>query len=297
MAGAASLVVGWLLFGALALVTGVVLGRWFVLPRAGSAPNDRRTAVAAARLGRGAAVALAVALLLVFLRQLVEFRDPFETWTAEASLLLGGTPWGRTWLTAAGVSLLAVASMHGAALGVRGAWGAGTAAVLAVGAFPALTGHAAGGESKVLTLLADTFHVWAAGGWLGGLALVLFLDREHRRGQGVDARGLLPDLVPRFSRLAMACVATLALTGAFASWVHLGSAGALFGTAYGRVLALKLALVAGVLGLGARNFGVLTPRLGDPAVRAAMRRSATFELILANAVLAVTAILVRNSPP
>lgn len=297
MGGAADLVAGWLLFGALAVATGVVLGRWFVLPRAGSGPGDGRTAVAAARLGRGAAVTLAVALLLVFVRQLVEFRDPYESWTAEAGLLLGGTSWGKTWLSAAGLALLAVASMHGAARGIRGGWGAATAAVLALGVFPALTGHAAGGNLKTLTLLADTLHVWAAGGWMGGLALVLFLDREHRRGQGADARGLLPELVPRFSRLAMACVGMLALTGVFASWVHLGSVGALLGTAYGRVLALKLALVAGVLGLGARNFRVLTPRLGDAAGRAAMRRSATLELLVANLVLAVTAILVRTSPP
>lgn len=297
MAGVAGLVAGWLLLCALAVTTGVVLGRWFVLPREGSAPGDRRTTVAAARLGRGAAVTLAVALLLVFLRQLVEFRDPYETWMSEASLLLGGTPWGRTWMSAGGLSVLAVASMHGAARGVRGGWGAATAAVLALGAFPALTGHAAGGDPKTLTLLADTLHVWAAGGWTGGLALVLFLDREHRRGQAADAPGLLPELVPRFSRLAMACVATLALTGLFASWVHLGSPGAILGTAYGRVLALKLVLVAGVLGLGARNFRVLTPRLGVAAGRAAMRRSATLELLVANVVLAVTAILVRTSPP
>jgi putative copper export protein len=295
--GATDLVTGWLLFGALAVATGVVLGRWFVLPRAGTASGDGVKAVAAARLGRGATLTLAVALALVFVRQLVEFRDPYESWMSEARLLLGRTPWGKTWLSAAGLSLLAVASMQGAARGVRGGWLAATAAVLALGAFPALTGHAAGGDLKALTIVADTLHVWAAGGWLGGLALVLFLDREHRRGQGADARGLLPDLVPRFSGLAMACVGMLVLTGVVASWVHLGSVGALFGTEYGRTLMLKLALVAGVLSLGARNFRVLTPRLGDAGGRVAMRRSATLELLVANLVLAVTAILVRTAPP
>jgi copper transport protein len=279
------------------VATGVVLGRWFVLPRAGAASIHGVTLVAAARLGRGAALTLAVALALVFVRQLVEFRDPYEGWMSEARLLLGGTPWGKTWLSAAGLSLLALVSMHGAARGIRGGWGAATAAVMSVGAFPALTGHASGGEMRTLTIAADTLHVWAAGGWLGGLALVLHLDREHRRGQGADAWGLLPDLVPRFSRLAMACAGTLALTGVFASWVHLGGVGALLGTGYGRILTLKVALVACVLGLGARNFRVLTPRLGDAAGRAAMRRSATLELLVANVVLAVTAVLVRTSPP
>jgi putative copper export protein len=94
----------------------------------------------------------------------------------------------------------------------------------------------------------------------------------------------------------MACVATLALTGAFASWAHVGGVGVLLGTSYGRLLLVKLALVVGTLALGAVNFRRITPRLDDPAGQAAMRRAAGLELALACAIFAATAILVRTSP-
>ena len=95
-------VTGWLLFLSLAVVTGVVLGRWVVLdsiPRDGPASLSGLR-VAAARLGSGASQLLLVALALVLLRQLLEFRDPFTPWSEDARLLLGGSSWGATWLLA-----------------------------------------------------------------------------------------------------------------------------------------------------------------------------------------------------
>lgn len=316
---APDLIVGWLLFVSLALTAGAVVGHWFVLPPAcgmgaggpdapgeasGEGPGSvARLREAAARLGRCGAALLIVALLLVFLRQLVEFRDPFEAWGAEAKLLLGGTPWGRSWVLAGAGAVAAMVAFHLAARAVSGAWAVAGAATLALGTYPAFTGHANSGHLSTLTLFADTLHVWAAGGWMGGLALVLLLERGYRRamgrgeGRGPGTPTLLPLLVPRFSRLAIACVATLALTGSFASWVHLGSMGALVGSTYGRTLILKLVLVAGALGLGALNSRVLTPRLGNAGGAAAMRRAATVELVVGNVVLAVTAVLVRTPPP
>ncbi|MDP2958244.1 MAG: CopD family protein [Longimicrobiales bacterium] len=291
-------VTGWTLFASLAVCTGVVLGRWVVLPPAGgdsSAPaGDLRAATA--RLGRGAVVFLCTALALVFVRQLLEFRDPFVPWGADARLLLGGTPWGKVWLVAVGFLIAALWGFQRAVQGLAAGWWTATAAVLALGAFPAFTGHANAGEIREITLTADILHVWAAGGWIGGLTLVLFLELGQRRARGPDAPSLLPVFVPRFSRLAMACVVTLVATGGFASWVHVGGVGALVGTVYGRLLLLKMGLAALVLALGAVNFKRITPRLGDPVGQAAMVRAAALELALASAVFAVTAILVRTSP-
>ena len=72
-------VTGWILFASLAVCTGVVLGKWVVLPPAGgdSAAPAGDLRAAAARLGRSGALLFPVALALVFLRQLLEFRDPF----------------------------------------------------------------------------------------------------------------------------------------------------------------------------------------------------------------------------
>ena len=85
----------------------------------------------------------------------------------------------------------------------------------------------------------------------------------------------------------MACVATLVLTGSYAAWLHVDSFAALVSTVYGRTLTLKLILVAAVLGLGALNFRVLTPKLGEQSGN---------DALLAQVVLFATAILVRTSP-
>lgn len=323
--------VGWFVFSSLALATGAVTCRWLILPprrtvepapaRRGSREpgrgwseeewNEAELEGRTARIGWWGAVALAVALLLVLARQLVDFRDPFEPWGAEARLLLGGTPWGTRWLMAGGGAVVAVVGLHLAARQVRGAWPVATLAVLALGAYPALSGHAAGGALRWLTIPADTLHVWAAGTWMGGLALVLLLERGARRhreramtgdetaipAEDPEASSLLPVLVRRFSRVAIAAVATLAVTGAFASWLHVGSLGGLAATPYGRLLLLKLLLVMMVLGLGALNFRVLAPRLGSAGGAEALRRAAWVELVLANVVLAVTAVLVRTPQP
>lgn len=94
----------------------------------------------------------------------------------------------------------------------------------------------------------------------------------------------------------MASVALLVLTGLYASWSHLDSLGALATTTYGRILSLKLLLVAVILAFGARNFKALTPKLGTDRGDDAMRRSAAVELAVAQIVLLVTAVLVRTSP-
>jgi len=171
-----------------------------------------------------------------------------------------------------------------------------TPILFALGAFPGLTGHAAGEENlRALALVADAMHVWAAGGWMGGLAVVFYLDRTWRR-ESPDATSVLPALVPVFSLVAMASVGTLALTGTFAAWLHLPSIGSLFSTNYGRTLLLKLGLVGIVLALGGLNYKVLTPRLGTRQGNEQMRNAGAFELLVAQAVLLVTALLVRMSP-
>lgn len=284
-----NLVTSTLLFASLALVIGVVAARWWVIP-----PRRSDLRPGAARIGSIGAGALLLALAMVLARQLLEFRDPFVPWSDDVSLLLS-TSWGTTWKGAVGVG----AVLFGAFIQARGgsaiAWVAASAAALALSAFPALTGHASGGDLSGLTVPADVAHVLAMGSWVGTLAVVLLLDRGRRQSATNEA-AVLADLIPRFSPMAMASVAVLVLSGTVGTWVHLDGPRALLETAYGRWLLLKLALVAGVLLLGAINFRGLLPRLGEEAGAGAMRRSATREVALALVVLAVTAILVRTPP-
>ena len=284
-----SLVTNVILFIGLGLGLGAVATRWWILPP-GRADLDEPTA----RIGSHAAWLLLLALILVFARQLIEFRDPFSPWRDEGLLLLG-TAWGRTWLYGAAGALALVVASRALVAGRRAAGAVTSVLVLAMGTFPALTGHANAGDLRPFTLAADVVHVWAMGAWIGGLAAVLLLERAHRR-RSTASGSLLRDLIPRFSRVAMVSVGALSLTGLFASWVHVDGFGALLDTTYGRWLLLKLGLVGVVLGLGAINFRRLTPRLDTPEGPAAMRRSAAVELAVAGLVVVVTAVLVRTSP-
>jgi len=312
VAAALGALTGWLLFATLVLVLGSLAGRWLLLPRIerasdngspgappdgpwpGSSAVPPHLVEAASRLGFFASLTLPLAIALVFVRQLHEFRDPFVPWQEDASLLIG-TEWGRTWIGAAAAAVAAPIVFALCRLRIRGAWPLATLIVLTLALFPSLTGHAAGTQAlRPFTLAADSLHVVAAGAWMGGLALVLYAERRWR---GVYGSGsVLPVLVPAFSPVAIGCVLVLIGTGLFASWIHLDGVSALAFTPYGRLLLLKLGLVAVALGLGARNWRVLTPRLHTPGGPAALRRTGLTELVVAQLVLLVTAVLVRTSP-
>jgi putative copper export protein len=287
---------GWGLFLSLVVSIGTVVSRWTFLrnPEEIDPIPVAQLHAAAGRLGRRAALVLTVALLLVLLRQLLEFRDPFVPWTEDLRLLVGGTPWGGRWLAAFAGSILLQIAFWMAAYRKRGAWALATALALALGAFPALTGHANAGDLRWITLPADTLHIWAAGTWMGGLGVMVYLEWRHRIGG--DTGSLLPVMVPGFSPIAMIGAGVLILTGLLASIVHLGGPANLLSTEYGRLLLQKLALVLVIMALGALNFIRIAPRLDSRSGQEAMRFTASQEFLVANLVLLVTALLVRTSP-
>ncbi|KUL26598.1 copper resistance CopC/CopD family protein [Streptomyces regalis] len=103
--------------------------------------------------------------------------------------------------------------------------------------------HASAGIQVPVAMTSSALHLLATAVWLGGLtALVVTLYR---------AADLTPATVTRFSRLAFASVTVLVVTGVYQSWRGLGSWDALTGTTYGRLLTLKLAAVALLLGAAA----------------------------------------------
>lgn len=279
----------------------MVVARWAILPRALGGDGDVLVAaearIRAAGLGAAGACLTLVGVGLYLVRQLLEFRDPFAPLSEDARLLMS-TPWGTTWIWTAAGAVLLVGAFFLARSGRSVGWWVVTPLAMGLAAFPGLTGHAAAVEGyRTLALVADTAHVWAAGAWIGGLALVLRLEARWRKNGDGSPRSLLPRLVPAFSPVAMGAVGLLTLTGVFAAWTHLeGGFGALADTGYGRTLLLKVGLVVVVLAFGARNFRSLTPRLGTDPGDDAMRYSATLELAVAQVVLVVTALLVRTSP-
>ncbi|MFJ7967898.1 copper resistance CopC/CopD family protein [Streptomyces sp. NPDC096324] len=97
--------------------------------------------------------------------------------------------------------------------------------------------HASAGIQVPAAMVSSVLHLLAMAVWLGGLAALL--AALHRPAEPVP-----PAVVTRFSRLALASVAVLAVTGVYQSWRGLGSWDALTSTEYGRLLVVKVVLVA-----------------------------------------------------
>lgn len=130
--------------------------------------------------------------------------------------------------------------------------GGGPAAVLCVGLLvtTSAVGHAATGDWSLLAWPLDVLHMGAAAAWLGGLTFLgaFVLARPGRAAPGDAALGRL---LLRWSRYAATAVAVLVATGVYAGIREVGEPGALLGTAYGRLLLVKLGLVILMLGLAA----------------------------------------------
>ncbi len=123
--------------------------------------------------------------------------------------------------------------------------------------------HAAAGEGATLIfqLVADALHLLAAGVWLGALIPLALLFSWCRRGDVAWAGTVAQDATRRFSWLGIGAVTTLLITGAANAWNLVGGIAPLVGTAYGRLLLLKLGLLLFMLAFAAMNLLYLKPRL------------------------------------
>jgi copper transport protein len=111
------------------------------------------------------------------------------------------------------------------------------------------------------------------------------------------AQPLLP-VLNRFSRAAVFVVAVLVLSGLVLSIIQLESLDAIKETKYGLILAIKLILVAVLLGFAGLNRYRLTPALAsDPANTRPLVRSILAECIIAVGILAVVAGWRFTPPP
>ncbi|MFE2243362.1 copper resistance CopC/CopD family protein [Streptomyces virginiae] len=105
----------------------------------------------------------------------------------------------------------------------------------------ALSEHASTGIQPGLAMPADILHMLAVATWLGGLSALLVALHK--------VPGIERSAVRRFSGVAFVSVGVLAVTGVYQAWRQTGSWSALTGTEYGRLLLLKVALVAVLLGV------------------------------------------------
>ncbi len=147
--------------------------------------------------------------------------------------------------------------------------------------------------------LVNPIHRTAAALWIGTLFVLVSagLPAVLRAPLGTRRGPLVADLIARFSPLALFGAGFLVLTGVITAWRHLGTLPALWSSAYGITLIIKLCFVAVVVGLGAWNWKRMAPRLGTEETAHDIRRSATAEVSVALLVLVITAVLVSLPAP
>lgn len=228
----------------------------------------------------------------------------FEAIGAPLAQLLS-TRLGLLWEVRLGIGVVLLFILVAARGRVR--WLAQVVCASALLGIISLGSHAAAVSSGAwLATALDWIHQLAAAAWVGGLFIfAVLLPRVISRLQAPLAMRLLAALVPRFSRLAIACVIVLGLTGLFHSWLNVTTPAALPETFYGQTLIAKLALILPMLALGGLNLWMASPALARGAAQRVslvvpsarrLRWSVTAEAILGLLVLLATAALTAAEP-
>jgi len=189
----------------------------------------------------------------------------------------------------------------------RRAWLWIGAAGAALAVTPAFMGHAiATASSPTLAIVADAVHVAASSAWTGGVLILALACASVARQQpsqpgGDDTRlatriGALAELIGGFKPFALGAAATLVASGAISSWLRLGAPAELFGSDYGRILLVKIALVACAAALGRKHSATAATQVSGGKVRD-VARSIGLEVAFLVLVVAATALLSGSPPP
>ena len=307
------IVARWLNFAGLLTVLGVVAFILLVLPRVARQSDAEQLYTLKLRVRRRATTLGVVAALVILVT---------AAWRLYAELgVVGGNVtattllhsfWGHVWLAQillAALLCLTFAHARGERAGksVSPAWPVTVLAVILISATPAFSGHAAAAVShRGLSVAVDIVHVLAAGGWMGGLLVLVIASvpvaiAARGNTENSESLTLVARMVAAFSPLALSLATLVIVTGGISAWMHVGSFSGLFHTAYGTVLLVKLGFVVLVLAAGAHNWLRMRPELarqnGSSATIASFRRSAMTEVGFAAIVILVTAVLVAVQPP
>jgi copper resistance protein D len=314
MAGALPWLVRWAGFVALAGLIGGFAVDLLVLPARTAELDSLRGRLRALRLASALVLFLAAGAELL-LRAATMSGGGLGAAVAAVPAVLTRTHFGTVW-SARAIALLALLAP---AVARSRAWRSlGAPLALGVMATVTLTGHAGDWGDVSVTAALDWAHVVAACTWAGGLFVLAALAGRAAPGW---PPALLPAVMRRFSALAATCLAVVVLSGAYRAWVELPAVDALWRTAYGRVLAVKVLLAVGLIGCGGVNRYLVLPRLGagrasglaarmfrlgrlallgaGRAPRPAAARLAAWlrrEMVLALAIFWCTAMLVESTP-
>ncbi len=173
---------------------------------------------------------------------------------------------------------------------------AGLAGVALVAISFMFDGHTASEGPRWLHAVTNLAHVTAAAVWAGGVAM-LVLTMQRRRSDNRPIQAL--QLAMRFSVVATVALVAAGLAGVALAVIVLDSVSEIWSTPWGRLLVLKVALVAAAAAGGAYNHRIVVPTLdrnpNDQPTIDRFRSVVTFEAVALVAVAIVTAFLIAAS--
>ncbi len=259
------------------------------------------------RLAGTGILALAASSVALFIGRTMEMSgESFKQSVALLPAMVTDTQFGHIWL-ARPVALLLLAALwwRGRSVAHTRASAAVMLILVSIMAFTrSATGHPADTGPFTLPEWVDWIHLLAAALWVGTLlAVVLTVLPAIFRTR--PPSGSVLALVERLSRLAGFALLAVLSTGLVSAWHYLVDLHNLTATAYGRVLLIKLAFVAGAIALGALNRYVALPRLrrstaatgSGSRILLLLARSLRLEVIALLGALAGAAVLLHTMPP
>lgn len=287
-------------FLALLAVLGAVTFRLLVLSRAGDLESSAREEIAY-EIARRALLPTGVLLIATAAKLYLQNRMMSGSAAADLAHMESmsmETHWGAAWRLQFGAGIVALVGFAMAWRRIAAGWiVAGLACVVLAGGV-ALSGHAGAAPAwRTIAIVGDALHVLGASAWLGSLAWLLVVGLRATTLAAGDRTRRVAALVRAFSPVALVSAALVALSGLVSAWLRLGSIPALWSSAYGQVLLVKLLFLTGVIGTGFYNWRVVQPALGTDVATARFRRSASSELAIGAIVIVVTAVLVAMPTP
>jgi copper transport protein len=165
----------------------------------------------------------------------------------------------------------------------------GVLGVAALATWP-LTGHPTASPVAGVSVVIDAIHLAAMSVWLGGLVMLAgFLLRQANERE-------LGAILPIWSRWAATAVTALILAGVVQALIEVSSLDGLVNSTYGRLILVKVALAACVLGVAWFSRRLVRSKQAEASPRG-LRRIVGVELAITAVVLGVTAALVQIAPP
>lgn len=160
----------------------------------------------------------------------------------------------------------------------------------------AVVGHVAG--LSTLAHMAISLHIAAIGLWLGSFYPLHTLCRVTANNGAPEAerRRAVQRLMHLFGRFGWGITGILVTAGAYLVTQVFVDSGTFFGSIYGRLLSVKIALVLCLLALAALNKFRLVGELQDFGTNR-LRRSISGEMLLAFVVLLLTAMMTTFTGP